>query len=84
MTNATFTTLLTTTRTNDYGNVITTSLIHRTAGLEARGSALVPAEEAYLVRVTRPDMNTFHGKSFADKLDALDEYNSRVGVFVEV
>lgn len=84
MTNATFTTLLTKTFANEYGNVLTVSLIFRTAGLIARGSSLVPAAEAYLVRVERADMNTFHGKTFADKLDALDEYNRRVGTFVEV
>lgn len=84
MTSAIFTKLLSKTFTNEYGNVITVSFIHRSAGLVARGAARVPANEAYVVRVERADMNTFHGQTFADKLDALDDYNRRIGTFVEV
>jgi len=71
--------------TNEYGNTYRVSLIHRTAGLAAQGSELKPVGEAYLVRVERRD-GTFGGQQYIvdDKLDALMDYNRRVGNLVSL
>lgn len=82
MADATFTTLIAKTITNAYGNTYKVSLIHRSAGMVARGSAKSAAGEAYLVRVQQEGFNTFHGAQFADKLDALDDFNARVGTAI--
>ena len=84
MPNAALTTLLTHTATDAYGNEITTALIHRSAGLVAAGSGTTQGAETWLVRHTRKGDSCHYGTRHADKLDALDAYNARVGTFVTV
>ena len=83
---ATFTTIQgPTTIKNEYGNTFKVSLIHRTAGLAAKGSVIAPVGEVYMVRVERGD-GTFSGQQYSveNKFEALMDYNRRVGNLVTV
>lgn len=82
---ATFTTLLTHTALNDYGNEVTTSLIHKTAGLVPAGSGTRNEAEGYIVRVTRKGDACFYGSRYnsSQRFEALEDYNKRIGTYVK-
>jgi len=84
MTNAPFTTIQgPVSVTNEYGNTVKVSLIHRTAGLAAQGSAIKPVSEVYMVRV-EPGDGTFYGQQYGveKKFEALMDCSRRVGNIV--